>query len=277
MKSRKFNTSSLNWGSEIEHLFSSKKAKTIEKLKAVNINRLYDLIWIFPLRVNSINNSFDQINEGDYFKGEGLIIHSHRVPNFRAKGRNRVTLCNIHATVQLEQRTIELRWFNAYPNIFKSLNKGSQISFLGQVRYFNNTPQLISPKINVNDSDDHFIEYPTINSIPGKDILKLIKKIPDFLWDNIPSVIPAKIRKEGMISLTQAMRKVHGINDDNVSEIECENRIVYEELMTEQISLQQRKYRRLQNKVIANHFPKIIIRNTLQNFHSHLPMINKSA
>ena len=66
-----------------------------------------------------------------------------------------------------------------------------------------------------NDDNDNFVEYPTINSVPGKEILKLIKKIPEFLWNNIPSVIPAKIRKEGMISLTQAMRKVHGINNDN--------------------------------------------------------------
>ena len=52
----------------------------------------------------------------------------------------------------------------------------------------------------------------------------------------------------------------------NVSEIECENRIVYEELMTEQISLQQRKYRRLQNKILPNHFAEKIIKNTLQKF-----------
>ena len=139
MKSRKSNTSNLNWGSDIEHLFTTKKAKSISKLQAVNINRLYDLIWIFPLRVNQVSTSFEQLEEGQYYSGRGVILHSHKVPNFRAKGRNRVPLCNISATIQIESRTMELRWFNAYPNVFKNLSKGSEVSFLGQVKYFNNT------------------------------------------------------------------------------------------------------------------------------------------
>ena len=147
-------------------------------MQAVNINRLYDLIWIFPLRVNQVSKSFEQLEEGQYYSGRGVILHSHKVPNFRAKGRNRVPLCNISATIQIESRTMELRWFNAYPNVFKNLSKGSEVSFLCQVKYFNNTPQIISPKINSKENSDSFTEYPTINTIPGKDILKLIQKIP---------------------------------------------------------------------------------------------------
>ena len=266
MKSRKSNTSNLNWGSDIEHLFTTKKAKSISKLQAVNINRLYDLIWIFPLRVNQVSKSFEQLEEGQYYSGRGVILHSHKVPNFRAKGRNRVPLCNISATIQIESRTMELRWFNAYPNVFKNLSKGSEVSFLGQVKYFNNTPQIISPKINLKESSDSFTEYPTINTIPGKDILKLIQKIPENLWGNIPSIIPTQIRQVEMISLTQAMQKIHGIEQLDISKEEAEERIVYEELMTEQISLQQRKHRRMQENLLPNKFSSTEVKKTLNLF-----------
>ena len=52
-----------------------------------------------------------------------------------------------------------------------------------------------------------------------------------------------------MISLTQAMQKIHGIEQLDISKEEAEERIVYEELMTEQISLQQRKHRRMQENL----------------------------
>ena len=69
-----------------------------------------------------------------------------------------------------------------------------------------------------------------------------------------------------MISLTQAMQKIHGIEQLDISKEEAEERIVYEELMTEQISLQQRKHRRMQENLPPNKFSSTEVKKILNLF-----------
>ena len=54
MKSNPLNMSELDWNSSITKLYPTKIPKSVEKLIASGINRLEDLLWIFPLKIQLI-------------------------------------------------------------------------------------------------------------------------------------------------------------------------------------------------------------------------------
>ena len=243
---------SFNWHAPLFDLLRKTKSKKepayIKKLTEAGIRTIQDLLWIIPLRSRSVVNEIQYCNDGDIYTASGIIRSIRSFRNFRAKGRNRVPLSNVTAIVESESKLIELKWFNAYPSIEKSLRskEGTLINFYGPIKRTNERVQIINPKLELNNSGS-VIQYPTVNSVPGNRINELLNKIPRDSWHNIYSVL--NIPNEP-ISLSKAFQKVHGIEKDSetLSEEDALNRIIKEEFYTEQIMIERRKFKREQNR-----------------------------
>tara|TARA_B100000925_G_C22010084_1_gene475816 strand:+ start:2882 stop:4936 length:2055 start_codon:yes stop_codon:yes gene_type:complete len=243
---------SFNWQAPLFDLLRKTKSKKepayIKKLTEAGIRTIEDLLWIIPLKSRSIVDEIQHCNDGDIYTSSGIIKSIRSFRNFRAKGRNRVPLSNVTAIVESESKLIELKWFNAYPSIEKSLRSKERtlINFYGPIKRTNDRVQIINPKLELNNSDS-IIQYPTVNSVPGNRINELLNKIPRDSWHNIYSVLNIP---DEPISLSKAFQKVHGIEKDPepLNEEDALNRIIKEEFYTEQIMIERRKFKREQNR-----------------------------
>lgn len=241
---------SFNWQAPLISLIKTTRAKKgpayIKKLSEAGIKNIEDLLWVMPLWSKSISTNIESCNDGDIFSGSGTIKSVRSFRNFRAKGRNRVPLSNVTAIVETQSRLIELKWFNAYPNIEKSLRskEGTLVIFNGPIRITNEKLQVINPKLTQTD-DESIIQYPTINTVPGTRINELIKKIPLDSWREIPSSISISSEK---LSLAEAFKVIHEVEgkQDCSHKDEALNRIVIEEFLKEQIVIEKRKFLREQ-------------------------------
>lgn len=268
------NSSELNWSSPLDKLFRS-KTKTLEKLQSAGYHQIADLLWIFPLKVLRIPgiDSFQNAQDGKVFKGQGKIVSFTSRPNFRARGKRGIPLVNISLVVQdyFSQDLIQLKWFNAYPNLKNKLSSAEAIIFCGTVQYFQGQVQILTPEHQVITTEDFVpqvnpqsseikIQYPTINSISSAQLTKLFKKIPSSLWENIPEVIPSHIiKKQHFLNRAQCFQVVHCYNTSDISQREtllkeAMRRFIYEEFFIEQMQINARK--KLKKATIAK---KILI------------------
>ena len=186
------NTSSQNtWDAPLTSLAKSKKpSQSLLKLSNGGIKTLKDLIWIFPLRIQAAPkvSHFEQIEENKLFLGRAKLINIQFTPAFGRKGKSGIQLFNATCVIKdvFSEKLLNLKWFNTYPSLKKQLENLDEFTFLGQVTLFKQTLQIVNPQINpkdITDKDGILIEYPTVNSVPGKQIEKIIKLVPKPLWD----------------------------------------------------------------------------------------------
>ena len=158
-KLKVLNTSNLTWESSILELSkSSKPAKNTQKLIDAGFKTIKDLLWIFPLRIIKTPEltNFSQLTEGELFLGKGEIISINLTPAFGKKGKNRVQLFNATVVVKdsFSNRYLNLKWFNAYPNLKKQLESLQEFTFMGQASLYNGLLQITNPKVNVQKCAD---------------------------------------------------------------------------------------------------------------------------
>jgi ATP-dependent DNA helicase RecG len=266
MKSKALNSSikkanqDIQWSTKLEELLGKSQVKTIEKLNNAGLFLLSDLQWVFPLRVIELPpvRSFDFIEEGKIYIGRAKILNVQAKPNFRIRGRGKAMLYNIMVHVQdlKSDKIMTLKWFNSYGSITSKISKCNIIEFMGMPSLFNGQPQLAnpdffplenadSPSPFVTVSNELKIQYPTINTIAGNQIKKIIDKIPRSLWDQIPETLPSELlRKNSFMSLSDAFKVMHAkIKPTAELEAKSESRLIYEEFFEDQIKIYlRRKY-----------------------------------
>lgn len=256
--SKKTTSNELTWSSSIEDLLSKKSQKTTEKLNAYDIKKLEDLLWIFPLRVVELPEvqDFNKIQDGMIFIGRGKIINIQARPNFRIRGKGRALLYNIVATVKdvFSDQYLTLRWFNTYGSVKQKLEKLDIIEFMGEASFFANKAQVVNPEtyaLEGPNAESHFqktggdlkIQYPTINSISGIQIKKIIDQIPNQLWENIDEILPSDLISErNLLNLKDAFKILHAkIKPNDELHVKAENRLIYNEFFIDQIKIMLRR------------------------------------
>lgn len=261
MKSNHLTSTKVNWESSLSELFRSKRSKTNEKLLKVGFNKLQDLLWLLPLRIQVVppQKSFQEAQEGRYFSGKGEILSIDTKPNFRARGKRGIPLQNITVIVKdfFSPQVLNLKWFNAYPSLKKSFEKSKFLKFNGEIQSFQGQRQIITPNYSVLDEISYYrdfdqnemaetllIQYPTTNGVSSREIKKLIDRIPIELWDNIPEIIPSSIiEKRGFLSRQNTFKVIHG-KVENWSESlkdQAIERLKYEEFYIEQMMVLSRR------------------------------------
>lgn len=250
----------LTLNSPIDDL-SSKASATAEKLKDANIKSIEDLLWTLPRKIIKLPEvkSFSLIKPDEFFRGNGKILSIQARPNFKARGKGKAMLYNINVVVKdmFSEGIINLKWFNCYSSIQKKLSSLSTIDFLGVATEFNETIQIVNPEYcelgQMEIQNGLRIQYPTISSINSVNLKKFIDKVPMYLWDNLPEVLPAQIiEKHNFLNRSQAFKYLHGKIDPNLwdeDEFEkAKDRLIYEEFFLDQIKIDLRKKTRALSK-----------------------------
>lgn len=231
---------------------------SIEKLNAVGVNQLCDLLWVFPLRVIELPplRDFSFIEEGRIFIGRAKILNIQAKPNFRIRGRGKAMLYNINVHVQdcLSDKILSLKWFNSYGSINQKISKCEFIEFMGEASLYNGQLQFANPEFfqldSINSessfttiSNELKIQYPTVNTVSGIIIKKIIDKIPLELWDLIPETLPPKlIANKKFISLSSSFKIIHAKTKPSEElEKKAHSRLIYEEFFEDQIKIYLRR------------------------------------
>lgn len=248
----------LSWNSPLSSVLGKASIKTVEKLSSAGIRELSDLMWIFPLRVIELPplQSFDAIEEGKIFIGRAKILNIQARPNFRVRGRGKAMLYNINVHVQdtFSNKIISLKWFNSYGSVTQKISKCTWIEFMGTASSYQGQAQFSNPDffaIENPDSESSFstisndlkIQYPTVNTIPGIQIKKIIDKIPTDLWTAIPDSLPLSLlQKKQFLSLSESFQVIHAkIKPTPELEKKAENRLIYEEFFEDQLKIHLRR------------------------------------
>ncbi len=237
----------MDWNAPLTLLFKKNKTpKSAQLLIDYGIEKISDLIWIFPLKVLTFPKieSFKTAEVGKPFSGKGVIERVTKRPNFSRKGQFGSRLYNLTAIVKdsLSEEKINLVWFNAYSNLVNKIENTREIEFFGMISEWKNQKQIISPKLKNDESLNQIIEYPTINSVNGNQIKKILDKIPDSLWDNLTDSIPWEILlKRNFPKIGDSFRALHGKKEEIDFQI-AKERIIYEEFFQEQLKILARKF-----------------------------------
>jgi ATP-dependent DNA helicase RecG len=261
----------MDWNAPLTLLFKKNKTpKSAQLLIDYGIERISDLIWIFPLRVLTFPNieSFKQAEVGKPFSGRGVVEKVSKRPNFSRKGQFGSRLYNISAVVRdsLSEEKINLVWFNAYSNMVNKIEEIKEIEFFGNVSEWKNQKQIISPKLKSDETQNQIIEYPTINSVNGNQIKKILDKIPEFLWNDLKDSIPHEIlKRRNLPSIGDSFKALHGKKEEIDFQI-AKERIIYEEFFQEQLKIQARKHI-LKNRTSI----KIEINEDIKNLYKIFP------
>ncbi len=251
-KSKKLSTNNLDWNSPIEDLLGKRRVKTSEKLKTAGIQKLKDLLWIFPLRVLKVPGvqEFSQAHEGEYFRGRGTIVQINSRPNFYAKGKGRAVLRNITATVRdvNSYETLIIKWFNSYASVENKLRSTDTIDFLGIVSSYQGQLQISNPEFSPASeefitNEELKIEYPTVATVSGNNFKKILQLIPTELWDSIPETLPKNIlNSHNFMSASDAFKIIHAKHPwSKEDESVAKNRLIYEEFFIDQAKIYIRR------------------------------------
>ncbi len=250
MKSSILSTANIGWDSSLLSLSQTKKPSAfLEKFHESGFTKISDLLWLLPLRIDVTPTllPFRSAELNKYFRGSGKVIHVEVKPAFGRRGKGNILLYNGFAVVKddLSAESISLRWFNLYPNQKKQIENLQTLQFIGLVQEFKAQKQIINPQILGDEIiSPYMIEYPTVQKISGTQIKKIIELIPGTLWSNIPSTLP-ELDYDKKISLADAFKTIHGKIDSKVfsNDIKekAENRLIYEEFLTDQLKIQTRR------------------------------------
>lgn len=248
MKWSLLSTSNLHWHSSLKQLYKSKPPKSIELLEKAGVHSLYDLLWIFPLRMQPAPDvaPFSQMEDKKVFLGKGSLVNLNITPAFGRRGKGNIQLFNADVIVQdsLSPKTITLKWFNTYPSFKNQFKPDMEFLFLGEVKEYRGQLQIVNPKINPKDvmqQDGFLIEYPTVNTVPGKQIKNLFDKIPTELW-NTPLVSASEqmLIDKHKLKLNEAFKGMHGKMREGIKR-DFEKRIIYEEFFSSGLKVLARK------------------------------------
>ena len=152
--------------------------------------------------------------------------------------------------------TMELVWFNAYPNLGHKLRRMEQVIFLGVCNKYNGKWQVVNAQIveateeeiiekmnSPEEASEYNIRYPTVNGVNSRSIKSILGKIPDCLWKQIGERLsPDILKKNQFPDLGEAFNILHGRLDCSKEKYAAaKRRLVYEEFFQEQVKLFSRK------------------------------------
>ena len=269
------NTNKLSWSSSIRALSGSKVSQTIIKLEQGGIKTLGDLLWVFPLRLQPAPSikSFTHALIDELFWGAGEIVSINFSPTFKRRGKGGIPLFNGHCLIKdhSSEMLLNLKWFNVYPGLKKQLESYQEFSFLGKVSEFNGQLQIVNPKINPNQSSHQngmLIEYPTINTVSGKNLERTINRIPAPLWEEQVSLLSFDLEKKlNLKCLNNAFKVMHAkvTSHQDARDLALE-RIKYEEFLKNQLMMLARKKRNLNLKAPILHLNPDELKGIVQKF-----------
>lgn len=231
-----------------------KPSQSLLKISDAGIKSIKQLAWILPLNVQKMPtiSPFNQMEPDKLFLGAGELIGMQTTPALFAKAKRGIQLFNITGVIkdQFSEQQLSLKWFNAYPSLKKQLESLKRFTFIGKVSEYRGTMQIVNPKINPGQAVESpisgmLVDYPTINSVPGKQLKTYIAKISNELWLNPFGLLDLHIEKSlGLLPFNRSIMISHGLFNVTEEELKlAKERIIYEEFLDNQIKILARKFK----------------------------------
>lgn len=244
--------------SEISKLFGRKPPRYLSQLASAGINKIEDILWVFPYRFEVIPrlNSFQFASPASKFIGLGKVYHVEKKPQ---RGFKKVNLTN--ATIRVldqfnnEQNTLDLQFFNLYPSQLTKIAEANILLFYGEVGLYNGRKQIVNPDIIATDPLPEEIEhfkgrsetlkpiYPTLNKVKPEQIKQVISLIPSEYWDQIPEMVPPHLlEKRQLLQYQKSLKILHGLSEATIEEKnKARETLIYFEFFMEQLKLLVRR------------------------------------
>jgi len=246
-------------------------ARNLPRLTKLGIKTVKDLLWHFPVRYEDFSRviSISEIEPGQKVNIQGEIIKI----SSRMIFPKRMSITN--ALVGDETGAVKVVWFNQ-PFIANSLQEGTLVSLAGKANLDKHGLYISSPtyekiqgiefkQYNLTHTGALIPVYPETQGVTSKYLRFLVKPILQNidLIDSLPEKI---VRKNNLLSLNEAVHKIH--YPTNTAEADmAKERLAFDDLLLFQMKalLERRKLNQLKSAQIK--FDQKLI----QNFISKLP------
>lgn len=225
--------------------------KLKEKLAKLQILNLQDLLFHLPLRYEDRTQVKPLIETQDGERAMIRVTVQHSQVQF---GKRRSLICRAHD----ETASIDFRFFHFMASQQKKLQAGVELFAFGEVRRFGRSLQMVHPEITyLKDGEQAPLldsltpVYPTTEGLHQaswrnlqKQALRLLKQKP------IEDLMPSNLVKQWqLMGITQALLWLHqppkntAISDINSEQSPAIKRLIYEELLAQQLSMQLQRLR----------------------------------
>lgn len=249
--------------------------KTAALLEKIDIFTIQDLLFHLPLRYQD-KTRITAINQ--LILGEFVVVQGTIVEVVTTKSRKPSLICHLSD----ETGVMALRFFNFNSNQKKQFESGGTLCCFGEVRFWNQIPEIIHPEYRwVKKNEPLSLEttltpiYPSTEGLYQSVLRRLTTQILDRLQQNLlPELIPGKWLEDlNLSTLSQALQFVHrppktvDVNSLAEGSHAMQQRLIIEELLAQHLSL-----RRVRKKV-QNHISPILHAqsNSIQKFIQNLP------
>ena len=212
---------------------------TYSKLKKLNIETLYDLIYYFP-RAYDDRTNLKKIGE---LRGDEYVVLKGNIMNISAPP-TRTGMKMIKATINDGTGTLEVIWFQR-PYLRNSLKMGEEYIFIGNVKR-GYTFQMTNPEFKLYKGQENKGEilpiYSSIKELNQNNIRRILKEtLKDYLnlfEENIPNEIMEKYR---LMDRKKAIKEIHyPTNPRNLEE--AKRRFAIEELLILEMGILQKRF-----------------------------------
>lgn len=243
-----------------------------ERLARLGIYNIQDLLLHLPLRYEDRTDlkAIGALKPGIQCVIEGQIELSEVIP-----GRKRMLVCRISDGTG----SIDLRFFNFYPNQQKQLCRGARVRCFSEIRRGRQRLEMIHPEFTiVKDNSDVLSQsnltpvYPTTEGLRQASLRKLINQALALVnSQNISELITPDLLVNlnlPAMSLYDAILFIHNppANVDQTLLLEglhpCQQRLALEELLAHQLTMLKLKTENLQHKA----WPLTVTKSSLQAF-----------
>ncbi|WP_293722827.1 ATP-dependent DNA helicase RecG [uncultured Cetobacterium sp.] len=212
---------------------------TYLKLKKLNIESLYDLIYYFP-RAYDDRTNLKRIGE---LKGDEYVVLKGSIMNISAPP-TRTGMKMIKATINDGTGVLEVVWFQR-PYLRNSLKIGEEYIFIGNVKR-GYTFQMTNPEFKLYKGQENNGEilpiYSSIKEFTQNNLRKILKEAlkeyVNIFEENIPEEV---LKKYNLMPRTKALNEIHyPTNSRNLEE--AKRRFAVEELLVLEMGILQKRF-----------------------------------
>ncbi|MGL4902012.1 MAG: ATP-dependent DNA helicase RecG [Cetobacterium sp.] len=212
---------------------------TYSKLKKLNIESLYDLIYYFP-RAYDDRTNLKKIGE---LKGDEYVVLKGSIMNVSAPP-TRSGMKMIKATINDGTGFLEVVWFQR-PYLRNSLKIREEYIFIGNVKR-GYTFQMTNPEFRLYKGQENNGEilpvYSAIKEFTQNSLRRILKEAlkeyGDFFEENIPEEI---LKKYSLMSRKKALNEIHYPSSSRNLE-EAKRRFAVEELLVLEMGILQKRF-----------------------------------
>lgn len=218
------------------------RVETVKKLGRLGMEKIGDLVYLFPNRHNDFANilKITALQPGT----EQTIVATVWEATQTGTGPRRKST---QAVLGDDSGTVRAIWFNQ-PWMAKTLRSGTQMVISGRVTVFRGQLVFESPEYELLEGQRELLHtgrlvpvYPSTEKLPQRTLRKIVKQALDACLENINDFLPTVIRdRVGVPKLQDSIAQMHYPDSLSAWQI-ARRRLAFDELFFRQLEIVQRK------------------------------------